>query len=82
MAWRPSAVKIRLLGAPDLVRAWAKELERSYGVVGKEYPSRYGSDLRYYCDLDDRLAERVVSADKPAGKQPKKLPARRRKELT
>jgi hypothetical protein len=34
-------MKIRLMGSSDLVRAWSRELEKSYGIKGAEYPSRY-----------------------------------------
>lgn len=46
-------MKIRLMGSADLVRAWSKKLEASYGIKGAEYPSRYGgNDIRAYFDLD------------------------------
>lgn len=68
-------VKLRLIGAPDLVRAWAKKLE-ALGIYGKEYPSHRGTDLRWYADVDDRVADAagqpdirvtVRQADRPAG---------------
>lgn len=60
-------MKIRLMGSADLVRAWSAELERAYGIKGKEYPSRYGDgDVRAYFDLDDRQAASVVGLDTAA----------------
>lgn len=54
-------MKIRLMGSADLVRAWARELEKSYGIKGAEYPSRYGNgEVRMYFDLDDRQAATIV----------------------
>jgi hypothetical protein len=54
-------MKIRLMGSPDLVRAWKAALEQSFGIHGAEYPSRRGgTDLRVYFDLDDRVAEQVI----------------------
>ena len=50
-------MNIRLMGSPDLVRAWASTLENHFGVKGGEYPTRGGgTDIRWYVDLDDRLA--------------------------
>src|SRR2546426_664373 len=43
---RGGTMKIRLMGSPDLVRAWKSAIETSYGIHGQEYPSRRGSDLR------------------------------------
>ena len=55
-----SATNIRLTGAPDLVRGWGKLFEEQFGVSGREYPSRGNSDVRYYINLDDRIAEGFV----------------------
>lgn len=55
------AVKIRLVGSADLVRAWCAELERAYGIKAATYPSRSNSnDVRAYFDLDDRQAAQLV----------------------
>lgn len=60
-------MKIRLMGRADLVRAWASELEKSYGIKGAEYPSRYGNgEVRMYFDLDDRQAAAIVGLTTPA----------------
>ena len=55
-------MKIRLMGQPDLVRRWQRELERSYRVKGREYANR-GNDpqVRIYFDLDDREAEAILN---------------------
>jgi hypothetical protein len=54
-------MNIRLTGASDLVDAWAAELQRAYGVTVALYPSRScGSEVRAYCDLDDRSAAEIV----------------------
>lgn len=54
-------MKIRLIGSSDIVRAWGQELERTYGIKGKEYPSRYSeAEVRLYVDLDDRQAALIV----------------------
>jgi len=53
-------MRIRLMGAPDLVKAWARHLEDQYGVSGRTYPSRRGPDLRWYGDLDDRRAAELM----------------------
>lgn len=59
-------MKIRLIGSADLVRAWAASMQNTFGITGREYPSRYASsELRVYFDLDDRLAESVIK--KPSG---------------
>lgn len=47
-------MKIRLMGAPDLVRGYAEILEGRFGAKGQEYPSRGSTDIRYYLDIDDR----------------------------
>jgi len=54
-------MKIRLIGSPDLIRAWAAELKKAYGVTGREYPCRGSSDVRLYIDLDDRQATALVN---------------------
>ena len=56
-------MKIRLMGPTDLVRAWARELERAYDLTASEYPSRSESETRVYFDLDDRLAASIVGMD-------------------
>lgn len=66
-------MKIRLMGSPDLIRAWGEELQRAYGVTGRVYPCRGGNDVRLYVDLDDRQAAALVGLDgqtppAPAGK--------------
>lgn len=55
-------MKIRLMGSPDLVRQWAIELEREYGVKGREYDNKRTGDgqVRFYLDLDDRVAEQII----------------------
>lgn len=54
-------MKIRLLGPKDIVEAWARELEKSYGIVCQAYPSRGGAnEARIYADLDDRVAAEIV----------------------
>lgn len=54
-------MKIRIIGKRDLVDAWSKELNRSYGIKPALYPSRYSDDeIRAYFDLDDRQAAEIV----------------------
>ena len=53
-------MKVRIMGSPDLVRAWAAQFETHFGTRGREYPNRNGTDVRYYLDLDDRVAADVV----------------------
>ena len=53
-------MNIRSTGAPDLVHGWAKLFEEQFGVSGREYPSHGSSDVRYYINLDDRIAEGFV----------------------
>lgn len=54
-------MKIRLTGTSDLVAAWAAELPRAYSVTVALYPSRRGgSEVRAYCDLDDRRTAEIV----------------------
>lgn len=68
-------MKIRLMGPADIVRAWAKELEKSYGIQCAEYPARGGSEVRVYADLDDRLAAAIVGLDGiPAGPIAQSMP--------
>ena len=50
-------MKIRLMGSPDLVREWAEIFEAAFGVRGRVYPTRNGSDVRRYIDLNDRVTE-------------------------
>ena len=54
-------MKIHLMGPPDLVPDWAKLFESTFGLTGRVYPNRNSSDVRYYLDLDDCVAERVIS---------------------
>jgi hypothetical protein len=69
-------MKIRLLGSADLVRAWSRELERAYGIKGKEYPSRYGgNEIRAYFDLDDRQAAAIVGLPQDGAPAPTPAPA-------
>jgi len=50
-------MKLRLMGSPDLVRAWKQMFEHEWGITGAEYPSRRGgNELRVYFDIDDRFA--------------------------
>jgi hypothetical protein len=53
-------MKIRLMGSPDVVRQWASDFEERYGVTGKEYPARGSNDVRWYADVDDRVAEQAI----------------------
>jgi hypothetical protein len=59
-------MNLRIIGAPDLVRAWAAKLEALFGIVGKEYPSHRGPDLRWYATVDDRVAEAAGMVAPPA----------------
>ena len=59
-------MNIRISGSPDLVRAWAAQFEGHFGIRGREYPNRNSADIRYYLDLDDRVAAgamRLVGAE-------------------
>lgn len=59
-------MKIRLVGSADLVRAWSAELQKAYGITGREYPSRYNeAEIRAYFDLDDRQAAAIVRMPEP-----------------
>ena len=59
-------MKLRLIGPPDTVHGWAALLKRAFGVVGREYPTRgNGNEVRYYVDIDDRLAANI-GADSPS----------------
>lgn len=49
-------MKIRLMGPPDIVRAWSKALESSFDAQHSEYPCRKSTDIRAYLDIDDRKA--------------------------
>lgn len=78
-------MKIRLMGSADLVHAWSAELEKSYGIKGAEYPSRYGNgEIRAYFDLDDRQAAAIVglpasaTGASPAPASANGTPSRRR----
>ena len=53
-------MKLRIMGSPDLVRAWAAQFETHFGTRGREYPNRNSTDIRYYLDLDDRVAADIV----------------------
>ena len=53
-------MKVRISGSSDLVRAWAKQFETHLGIKGREYLNRNSADIRYYLDLDDRVAADVV----------------------
>lgn len=53
-------MKIRLMGSPDLVRAWSSALENAFGIKSAEYPCRGSNDIRAYVDLDDRIAAAVA----------------------
>ena len=35
-------------------------MKRDFGIAGHEYANRNGSDIRYYVDIDDRVAADVV----------------------
>lgn len=60
-------MKIRLMGSPDLVRAWSAKLERAYGLKASIYPSRRGgNEIRAYFDLDDRQAASIVGQEATA----------------
>jgi hypothetical protein len=65
-------VKIRLMGPEDVVRAWAARLGQHLGAAGDFYPMRGGWGLRWYVDIDDRVAAEVVE-------QPGPPPPRRRR---
>ena len=53
-------MKLRIMGSPDLERAWAAQLETHFGIRGRVYPNRNSADIRYYLDLDDRVAAEVM----------------------
>lgn len=54
-------MKIRMMGSPDLIEAWAVELKKAYGVTGRVYPCRGGNnEVRLFVDLDDRKAAALV----------------------
>ena len=53
-------MNIRISGSPDLVRAWAARFETHFGIRGREYSNRNSADIRYYLDLDDRVAAGVM----------------------
>lgn len=53
-------MKIRLMGSPDLVRAWSAAIEKAFGIKCAEYTCRGSTDLRAYADLDDRIAAAVA----------------------
>ena len=53
-------MKLRIMGSSDLVRAWAAQFETHFGTRGREYPNRNGTDVRYYLDLDDRVAADIM----------------------
>lgn len=68
-------MKIRMMGSPDIIEAWAVELNKAYGVTGRTYPCRGSTDVRLYIDLDDRKAAEIVGLKEPNpsadGKPPK-----------
>lgn len=72
-------MKIRLMGSPDLVRAWKAAMEQSYGIHGAEYPSRHGNDLRVYFDLDDRVAAKAIASFQSAPATTTDVARRRRR---
>ena len=80
-------MKIRLMGAADLVQGWAAELEREYSMRAAFYPMRgSASGLRAYLDLDDRqaseiLKKRPVDAAPRAESQPPRLAGRGKTRL-
>ncbi len=53
-------MKIRLMGSLDLLKKWGNELKAEYGISGKLYKNHNSHEYRYYVDLDDRQAERIV----------------------
>ena len=56
-------MKLRLIGPPDIVRGWARRLRDEFGIEGREYASRRNpAEIRYYADLDDRLAAEVAES--------------------
>lgn len=57
-------MKFRLMGPPDLVAGWAKLFRDSFPCsVRGPYKNRGGgTDERLYIDMDDREAEKVVTA--------------------
>ena len=65
-------MKIRLMGSDDLVRAWAKRFA-AQGIRGSLYPMRGGKGLRWYADIDDRLAAEVADGDIPPRRQRSRL---------
>ena len=80
-------MKIRLMGAADLVQGWAAELEREYSMRAAFYPMRgSASGLRAYLDLDDRQASEILKRrpmnDAPLAKsQLPRLPGRDKARL-
>ncbi|WP_192497221.1 hypothetical protein [Halospina sp. K52047b] len=56
-------MKVRLMGSPDVVREWAQRLEEQLGVTGREYPMRGGGGIRWYADVDDRVAEKAAKEE-------------------
>lgn len=55
-------MKLRLMGPPDIVRKWADRLAL-HGITGREYPNRGSTDVRWYCDIDDRTAAMMGDLD-------------------
>ncbi len=80
-------MKIRLMGAADLVQGWAAELEREYAMRAAFYPMRGSSNgLRAYLDLDDRqasdiLKKRPVGSEVQAESKPPRLAGRGKAQL-
>jgi hypothetical protein len=59
-------VKIRLMGRPALVEAWAAALEELFGVGFALYDVRGTTDVRAYFNIDDRLAREIWELQNPA----------------
>jgi hypothetical protein len=54
-------MKIRLMGASDLVRGWAAELQSQYSIQPRFYSMRGDENgLRAYLDMDDRTAAEIL----------------------
>ena len=68
-------MKIRLMGSPDLVRAWGAPIAATVEASYAEYPCRGGShEIRAYCDFDDRAAAAFAFTRTP--KPPAAVPER------
>ena len=53
-------MKIRISGSADLVQAWADRFV-ALGISGRIYPNRGGDGVRWYADIDDRVAAKIDS---------------------